>query len=84
MNLDILRKKIDAIDRKIIRLLEQRLDLARNIGKIKRMSKISIVDNDREEFIKKRINKLSPNNQSVKNIFETILKESKSLQKSTP
>ncbi len=49
-----LRTEIDGIDRQIIELLEERVKLTREIGKIKRELNLSVKDEKREEEVLKR------------------------------
>lgn len=50
-----LRLKIDDLDKKLLDLVIQRLELVREIGKIKIEKGISIVDKNRENEVLKRL-----------------------------
>ncbi|MGC8573839.1 MAG: chorismate mutase [Caldisphaera sp.] len=49
--LNILRNKIDEIDKQIINLLDERVSICKEIGKIKKIKKIKITDKSREKEI---------------------------------
>lgn len=53
-DLRILRNKIDEIDKQIISLLDERMSVCREIGKIKKLNKIKITDKKREMEILSR------------------------------
>ncbi|ASJ17567.1 chorismate mutase [Pyrococcus kukulkanii] len=69
-----LREQIDEIDREIIALLERRLEIARQIGEIKKSLGLPIEDKSREEEVLRRAGKFRP-------IFEKILEVSKDVQR---
>lgn len=80
-----LRKQIDSLDQKLINLLSKRMKVARNIGKIKKDKKISIVDKKRwKEILESNLeigkNKGLPK-EFIKSIFQLIHKYSIKLQK---
>ena len=50
-NLDTLRKKITAIDNQLLKLVAERLQLARRIGQHKRQQQIAITNSIVEELI---------------------------------
>ncbi|WP_048056129.1 chorismate mutase [Pyrococcus sp. ST04] len=69
-----LRREIDEIDRQIIALLEKRLDIARQIGEIKKNLGLPIEDKEREVEILSRAGRF-------REIFEKILEVSKDVQR---
>jgi len=74
-NLDSLRNKIDRIDEKILNLIKKRLDLAKEIGRYKKESKLPLKDTKREkEILDKKIG-------VYKKIWKLIIEESKKVQK---
>ncbi|MFA5792445.1 MAG: prephenate dehydratase domain-containing protein [Candidatus Gracilibacteria bacterium] len=79
------RKNIDDIDKKIIRLLGQRLACSKQIGEIKRKTKKPIFDEKRElklmNMRKKEAKKMPIDTDFIEKIFDTILQESKNIQK---
>jgi monofunctional chorismate mutase len=46
--LDTYRKRIDGIDRRIVRLLKRRFDLVRAVGELKREAGLAVVQPERE------------------------------------
>jgi chorismate mutase len=46
-----LRRKIDEIDRQILRLLSERLNISKKIGRIKKKHKIAVHDHPREDEV---------------------------------
>jgi chorismate mutase len=85
MKLDKLRKKIDIIDKKIISLIGQRLNVAKEIKEIKKKEKIPVTNRNREIEVMKNVNSVSAsfniNEQLTEKIFRLIIKESKRIQK---
>lgn len=51
MNLNELRKEIDTIDEHMMELFKKRMAVSKNIGKIKKVMGLPIIDNAREEMI---------------------------------
>lgn len=83
MNLSRLRKQIDAIDLKLLRLLNRRATLAVQIGRLKRRQSLPVFDSRREETLLKRLSKgnRGPLPQaSIRKIFRQILRLSRWLQ----
>ena len=78
-----IREEIDAIDSEIIALLESRLNLSLQIGKVKKNLDKNMNDDSREEEILKKIEELSllyPK-EDLKSIFVEIMKTSLNAQK---
>ena len=78
-----IREEIDAIDSEIIALLESRLNLSLQIGKVKKNLDKKIHDDSIEEEILKKIEELSllyPK-EDLKSIFVEIMKTSLNAQK---
>lgn len=84
-NLGEKRQKINKIDKEIIKLLSKRLDLVKEIGKIKINSSLNVEDLKREEKIKEEYKKLAQeyglNPEDLWQVFEKIIKWSKKVQK---
>lgn len=75
----LLRKKIDCIDNKIIKLLDKRLKIALYIAQEKKKNNISIYNKDREDDIIKRLSELQKDylkNSAIGKIYKEILKNS--------
>ncbi len=62
-----LRGRIDEIDEKVLKLLDERVAVAKEIGKMKRERGVSITDTDREEEVLERAGR-------HREIFEKIIK----------
>ena len=80
MELKDIRKRIDLLDSRILRILNYRMELALMAKKLK----TSIEDKDREKEIIERIRVNSTgliNSEFVEKVYTEILKESKALQK---
>lgn len=78
-SLDKYRKEIDKIDDSIIELLEQRFNLVVEIGQYKKENNLPVFDAKRESAIKQKF-KTKKYQDSLSNIYDTILKESKTIQ----
>ena len=79
-NLDKWRKKIDAIDSKVVRLLNQRGKCAIEIGKVKEELNIEIYDPKREKEVIQNVQSASNgplSKDAVKRLFERIIDESR-------
>jgi len=84
MSLKDFRKKIDAIDTKIVSLLNKRAKLSMLIGKEKLKNKKSIYAPDREKAILKRIKTLSKgpmSEEAFEAVYREIMSSSLSLEK---
>jgi len=82
------RKKIDLIDRKLLSLLNQRLRIALEIGKIKKQMGTKIYDPKREKEVLERLrlrlmsrNKGFLKEKDLEKIFATIIKVCRQSQK---
>ncbi len=84
MNIEDLRKKIDAVDSKIIKLIAERLRLAEQIGGIKKQNGRQIEDKQREELILVHIKDIAStkgiNQSDIEEIYRRIFTASKSIQ----
>lgn len=81
--LELQRKKIEECDKKMAELFEERMEIAKKIGKIKKEQNLPIYDKEREDFlINKNINYLKNNNLSpyYKEFLENLMKISKDYQ----
>ena len=79
-----IREEIDSIDSEIIALLESRLNLSLQVGRIKEYLSKDLKDVGREEEILKKIDDLAilyPND-DLKSIFTKIMKTSLNMQES--
>jgi prephenate dehydratase/chorismate mutase len=79
MDLKDIRKRIDFLDSKILRLLNDRMEFALMAKKLK----TNIEDSDREKALLDRIRQNSPgliNSEFIEKVYTEIIKESKNLQ----
>jgi chorismate mutase-like protein len=83
--LEKLRKKIDAVDRKLLKLLHERACCSQRIGKVKRQLKMKIYSPQREQeilsMLVRQVKKPLPRD-AVKKIFKVIMSESRKIQRS--
>ena len=78
-----IRQEIDSIDSELISLLESRLNLSLQIGKLKKKMDKDLYDEEREAQILKKIDELAliyPK-EDLKSIFMEIMKTSLNQQK---
>lgn len=80
MNLLTYRNEIDALDKQIIALLEQRFAVVEQIGKYKQKADLGVQDLKREQAVLEGIAMVVHNRQlvhSIQHIYEQILAESR-------
>ncbi len=82
-----LRTQVDQIDRKILRLLQQRIELSRRIGAVKRRHGAPVYVPEREREVLRKLallghGKLSP--RATRAIFREILSSSRAEQRQPP
>jgi shikimate dehydrogenase len=80
-----LRQQIDKIDDQILRLINQRLLAAREIGEIKNRSGAAVVDSKRESQIFQRLSSLNAGplkEKALHQIFSTVIAASRGIQSS--
>lgn len=83
MDLDYYRKEIDSIDSELVRLLEKRMDIAKEIGNYKRQNNLPVFNGAREaEVIEKNVNLLENKDYTViaRKFFNNLMELSRSLQ----
>ncbi|MGC8867061.1 MAG: chorismate mutase [Elusimicrobiales bacterium] len=77
-----LRKEIDIIDKKIIMLLDERFEIVKRIGVIKKRLKLPITDKKREKEILTKVNKISFNySKQITKLYTHIIKLSKGIER---
>lgn len=82
-SVDALRKKIDQIDEKVVKLLNDRASLAQKIGQTKSLGKEEIYVPNREKEIFQRISELNRgplSEQAIRSIFREVISASRSLE----
>ena len=72
--LDALRRRIDEIDNELLRLLEERMRVCREIGELKRRMGLELVDAERERKVLERAGRWAP-------VFKIIIKACKEEQR---
>lgn len=75
-----LRDKIDQLDDQIMELLNQRFNVVKDVKKFKKENNIAVMDLKREESIINKTRKFE-NSYHVEDVYKTILKVSKEIQK---
>ena len=76
-----LRTEIDNIDKEVLQLLEDRFEIVKEIGEVKKADVIEVKDNEREQqLLESRILETGMNQKFVTRLFSTILEESRRLQ----
>jgi len=69
-----LRDRIDKIDREIVKLLEKRIEIVREIGRLKRDTGAEIFDPERERDVLRNVsNSTKINGEFVRNLFRLIM-----------
>jgi chorismate mutase-like protein len=84
MDISDWRKKIDAIDRDLVRLLNERARCVAEIGKIKRQDGLPIQEAGREQEVLQNVAGLNQgplDNEELRRVFQQILEEGKELQR---
>lgn len=82
-SLPFYRAKIDEIDQKIVRLLEERMDAVKQIVTIKKTQKTAVFDESREEKVLENVRKALSNldyQATIEQTFEDIMKRSREYQ----
>jgi len=77
------RKKIDEIDRRLVRLLNERAGCVLEIGKIKRQSGLPIRESNREEEVLRHAleaNRGPLDDDAIRRVFEGIVREGRGVQ----
>lgn len=83
MQINQLRNQIDCLDNKIIELLEQRMQIAKQIGKLKNKLGHPITNPQREEEILQRLSEHSSlSYEQIRLVYQSIFHLTKSLQES--
>ena len=79
MNIEQLRREIDAIDRELIFLLDKRFNITNNIGIAKKKENIKVLNTSREQIVLDKT-KIADNHIAIYNVYLEILKISKEQQ----
>lgn len=79
-----LRERINEIDEGIITLLNERLSLAKRIGQLKKQSRLTILDSNRENQVLDHVKGLSQDpclKNRIGEVYKIIMEISKDVQK---
>ncbi len=77
------RKKIDELDEKLVKLLNERSRCAAEVGKLKRKAGTPVYQPEREREILERIQQLNGgplSNDALKRLFERVLDEARAVE----
>ena len=83
MNFPSLRKQIDRVDRRVLRLLNDRAKLALRVGQLKKTRKLPVLDGRREQVVLRqlaRANRGPLPTRAIRTIFSAILRASRTLE----
>ena len=78
------RKRIDKIDEKILKLLNERAKCAVEIGKLKSKNNLKVYDPRREKNIISHLRKINEgplSDDAIQRLFECLIKESRQIEK---
>ena len=78
--MDRFRKKIDKIDEQLVKLLDERMGLAFELGKMKKDEDKEVFDADREKEVFERLNALPKEcirDDEIKELYEQIIRISR-------
>ena len=84
MNLGDWRRRIDEIDKKLVKLLNERSDCALEIGKLKHQAKIPLYQPDRESEVlanAERNNSGPLTDAAIRRLFERIIDEARAAER---
>jgi chorismate mutase len=84
MDIEDWRKKIDALDRKLVALLSERARAAVEIGKLKRNTSMPIYEPDRERVVFENVQAANPGplpGRDLVRIYERIIDVMRNIQK---
>ena len=82
-NLEKIRKEIDALDSELLRLLNRRMELSMQVGRIKLSKSLPLFHPEREALISHRLSKLNPgplSEESLCSIYREIFAASRLIQ----
>jgi chorismate mutase len=84
--LDQWRDEIDALDSELVRLLNERAQLALNIGQVKRQRGLPVRNPERERAVLEHIDRINSgplDAQAMGTIFRTIMEQCRRLEEET-
>ncbi|MRS01824.1 chorismate mutase [bacterium] len=84
MTIDDFRSEIDRLDGELLKIFNQRAQLALKIGELKKTNGLPIFDPSREKKIFQRMKKENPgplDDQAIVRLFERVIDESRRLER---
>ncbi|MDW7646373.1 MAG: chorismate mutase [Desulfuromonadales bacterium] len=84
MDIDTLREEINRLDDELLKIFNQRADLALKIGEIKKERQLPVYDPDREKRIFQRMKAMNPGpleDEAIVRLFERVIDESRRLER---
>lgn len=84
MDIDDIRKEIDRLDNELLRIFNERADLALQIGEIKKQKGLAVYDPAREKRIFDRMQAANPGpleDNAIVRLFERVIDESRRLER---
>jgi chorismate mutase len=84
MTIDDLRAEIDRLDSELLRIFNERANLALRIGELKKTSGLPVYDPGREKKIFQRMKSENPgplDDQAIVRLFERVIDESRRLER---
>ena len=84
MTIDDYRKEINRLDDELLRIFNERAQLALNIGEVKKQQGIPVYDPEREKRIFETMSRQNPGpleNDAIIRLFERVIDESRRLER---
>jgi len=84
MTIDALREEIDRLDSELLRIFNERANLALEIGELKKGLALPVYDPSREKKIFQRMKEENPgplDDQAIVRLFERVIDESRRLER---
>lgn len=84
MTIDALREEIDRLDSNLLRIFNERANLALKIGELKKGLALPVYDPSREKKIFQRMKEENPgplDDQAIVRLFERVIDESRRLER---
>ena len=84
MTIDALREEIDRLDSELLRIFNERANLALKIGELKKGLALPVYDPSREKKIFQRMKEENPgplDDQAIVRLFERVIDESRRLER---
>jgi len=82
MSLPALRRRIDQVDRKLLRLLNQRAKLALRVGRVKVQRQLPVIDRRREQAVLRQVSTANGgplSRAAIQAVFREVLRQNRRL-----